>query len=159
MPSALVPLATLTLSSTQTSVTFSSISGSYRDLLLVINKTTSAGANTRCTINSDSGSNYSFLSMSGTGGSTFTATNTLSYAVFDDRAYSSSTSPQPIIVHFLDYSATDKQKAMIVRANGLAVDQIIGRWASTSAITSLSINNYGTNFTAGSTFSLYGVSA
>jgi hypothetical protein len=51
------PIATTTLSSAQSSVTFSSISGSYTDLVLVSNVSGSGGnANLRVTLNSDTGS-------------------------------------------------------------------------------------------------------
>ena len=43
MPITYEPIATTTLTTTTASVTFSSISGSYTDLILVINGTASAG--------------------------------------------------------------------------------------------------------------------
>jgi hypothetical protein len=59
--SAYTALANVTLGSSAASVTFSSISQSYRDLVLVITATTSAVDNAFIRFNSDSGSNYNIV--------------------------------------------------------------------------------------------------
>jgi hypothetical protein len=61
----------------------------------------------------------------------------------------------------IDYSATDKHKTILSRLNNTAraTNALINRWPSTAAITSIRINGNGANFTTGSTFALYGVSA
>ena len=58
---------------------------------------------------------------------------------------------------FMDYSATDKHKTVLIRANhpGETV-ACAGRWANTAAITSITINTAST-FVIGSVFSLYGI--
>jgi hypothetical protein len=55
------PLATVTLASTASSVTFSSIPATYRDLVVVHNNfgTVNNDANSNFRFNGDSGSNYS----------------------------------------------------------------------------------------------------
>ena len=58
------PLATSTLGSAAASVTFSSISGSYTDLVLVISCAQSAaGGGLRFQFNSDTGGNYSTVEI------------------------------------------------------------------------------------------------
>jgi hypothetical protein len=70
------------------------------------------------------------------------------------------------IIQVMDYSATDKHKTVLVRANTNApsVSGVVyasaGRWASTSAVTSLVLlPEVGPNFAIGSTFNLFGVIA
>jgi hypothetical protein len=72
----------------------------------------------------------------------------------------------PIIIQVMDYSATDKHKSVLVRANSDAPSQngvvaaVAGRWASTSAVTSVVLlPEVGPNFASGSTFNLFGVIA
>jgi hypothetical protein len=60
----------------------------------------------------------------------------------------------------MDYSATDKHKTVIYRAdaNGVSTEANAARWADTAAITSLKVL-YNTNMKTGMTLSLYGVIA
>jgi hypothetical protein len=58
-------IATSTLGSTASDVTFSSISGSYTDLVLIVNETCSTGSGLNVQFNSDTGSNYSSTYMYG----------------------------------------------------------------------------------------------
>ena len=163
--SAYVPLATKTLTvGTAQEVNFTSISQAYRDLICVINVLSSAGTGgvTSNQINADAGSNYSLVYMSGSGSaaSSSTATGTTYNAGIDI----STTSPANGIFQFMDYSATDKHKTILIRSNQTASDAgfTMGaravRWASTAAITQFRIRA-NTTFAIGSTFTLYGVSA
>lgn len=166
--SAYVPLANLTLSSSATLVTFTSISQSYRDLVLVVNVVGLTGTPTvtgsAMRVNSDSGSNYSWASMTGDGSSAIAFTNTSSGF---DLACGNSNSVSMAKVDFLDYSATDKHKAVLQRGiqPTINTNAYAMRWASTSAITSIQLYSpdyfAGTvdTWSAGSTFTLYGVSA
>jgi hypothetical protein len=164
MATALTPLANLTLSTAATSVTFSSISGSYRDLFLVVNTTSAVytGSYMRIKMNNDAGSNYNFVYMSNlNGGNSLysgSATNTAAaYIAFRGGVNGSHQAT------IFDYAQTNKFKTWISRAGAAdygGVDLISGYWGSTSAITSLTISDdNGWNFTVGSTFALYGVSA
>jgi hypothetical protein len=55
------PIATTTLGTSESSVTFSSISGSYTDLVLIcaVKNTANNGDEVAFQLNSDTGSNYS----------------------------------------------------------------------------------------------------
>jgi hypothetical protein len=160
------PLANITLGSTATSVTFSSINQSYRDLILVFE----GSANTSDRVvairfNSDSGSNYSRVQMSGTGSSA--ASGTLSGTATDFYYQATASQQTNAVVQIMDYTATDKHKSMVSRANTPAAYVFANahRWASTAAITSLQVfpatTSYGANgsFNIGSTFALYGIVA
>jgi hypothetical protein len=149
-----IALATTTLASAASSVTFSSISGSYRDLVLVYNGTTSANIGVDVEFNSDSNSaNYSRVFMyappvsSTTGG--------------PQEIFYSSTARTLVTCQLQDSSATDKHKTVLSRMG--AVDVLVGasalRWANTNAITSMKLTpKSGNTFTSG-TFSLYGIEA
>ena len=154
MPSALVPLANLTLGSAQASVTFSSIVGSYRDLYLVIDASGgTAGNNLFCAVNADTSTgNYNYVWMFSNGSSATCSSGNHYYLSYDGAITTA---------HFMDYSATDKHKTFIAR-NDIAASRvraIANRWANTSAITSLVLSTSGSSFAAGTTFALYGVSA
>jgi len=153
------PLANLTLSGTAASVTFSSISQAYRDLVLVFygNATTFQDFNIR--INGDTGANYSQMFMRGNGGAT-ASNGTQSTTIMQCTVSSMLQSANKVqyLVNIMDYSATDKHKAMLVEGTNANVgtETMSGRWASTAAITNISII---ASFAAGSTFALYGIAA
>jgi hypothetical protein len=57
------PLANVTLGATAATVTFGSIPATMRDLVVIVNGTTSSNVFTGLRFNSDSGSNYTFVRM------------------------------------------------------------------------------------------------
>jgi hypothetical protein len=164
MPSSITALANLTLGSNATSVTFSSIVGSYRDLLLVCTYTNGVSDNDNIAvkINSDTGSNYSTVTMSGNGSGTNSSTyNSSSYGWLAVQG-GFQTSRGQIRVNFFDYAQTDKHKSYLARNDTFdkGVESVAGRWASTSAIDTLNIYSVnGWTFATGSTFALYGIGA
>jgi hypothetical protein len=159
MASALTALANTTLGASASSVTFSSISGSYRDLLLVVNAKNTVGATgLRIQLNGDTGAtNYSWILVEGNGSSAASAQSTMEAFIAGPNA----TADSQQIINIMDYSATDKYKAAIVRADYPAgyTDTIVERWSSTSAVTSVKLYPAANQFATGSTFALYGVSA
>ena len=154
-----VALATTTLGASASSVTFSSIPASYRDLVLVADGTTAASDGyVVLQFNGDTGSNYSNVFMTGFGSTTesIASTNT------SIRRALMGNSQSNIIWQLLDYSATDKHKTVLSRSgsNGSTnVAAAAGRWANTAAVTSIAISSESSTFSSGSTFSLYGIEA
>lgn len=155
------PLANITLGSSAASVTFSSISQAYRDLVLVVRPiAASSGDNIHYRVNSST-SGYSWITAYGDGSSTGSG------AVGSDDSFRFrwaylSTSPTNFVTSFMDYSATDKHKTILGRgdSSGYASEMIAARWANTSAITSIYIyQENGTNFASGTTMALYGIAA
>ena len=148
----------VTLGSSASSVTFSGISATGKgDLVCVIeaSHTETSTKNILIRFNNDSGSNYSYVLMdsdlSSYGG---TGTN------FAVGQTSSSATRSLTIFQAMDFSATDKQKSIINRLSkpppdpGARVEALAGRWANTSAITTVNIISTGT-MAAGSTFQLF----
>jgi hypothetical protein len=160
--SAYTPLATITIGSSQpNNVTFSSISQSYRDLVLVVScsRVLSGQGVLRMRLNGDAG-NYTYINTAGisSGANSSSGSGTwMSFAQYDMTLNNAKTS---LIVNFFDYSQTDKTKQITSRM-GLpqaATVMTAGRWNSTAGINQiyLEIENA---FLQGSILSLYGVSA
>ena len=162
MPAALTPLANLTLSSAQSSVTFSSIVGTYRDLILVITAqcNTASSELTYLRFNGDTGNNYPSVYMYGTGSSPASSQSTIS-VVNINNTYFDQTNRGQMVYQIFDYAQTDKQKSVLGRADGASLSTNAGfaRWANTAAITTILVMSGFSGFAAGSTFALYGVSA
>ena len=161
MPRTYEPIATTTLGSGATSVTFSSISGAYTDLILVCNGNTSSNANNYLQFNSDTGSNYSATRLSGDGTSASSARNTnQTQMLLDGFGFWTSTYEGNKIIHIMNYSNTTTNKTVLTRANTASkgTDALVGLWRSTAAITSVRFNSDST-IQAGSTFTLYGIKA
>jgi hypothetical protein len=159
--SAWTALANTTLASAANSVTFSGISGSYKDLRLVFNGGIGS-SNASFTINGDSTSTYYWTTLEANGTTVASSWNGNTFGSFaNDYILWYNTSGILVTMDILDYSATDKHKTILSRGNNTAraVNAVVNRWPSTAAITSVQLNGNGTNFTAGSTFALYGVSA
>jgi hypothetical protein len=156
--SAYVALANVTLGSSASTVTFSSISQAYRDLVIVFSGRGTAGFVGR--FNGDTGSNYSVVTMAGNG-STTESTSVTSTSLFFANGTTNplnGTTQAQVILNFLDYSATDKHKTVLTRADrsdAIALASA-GRWANTAAITQIEIR---TNFIAGDSFALYGIAS
>ena len=165
MATALTPIAWQSLASASASVTFSSIPGTYRDLRLIFNGTaTSATGDTVVgSINGDAGANYSAVAMAGDGTSASSSSTTGQTTLYLNWFTAlSSASRNVTVVDYLDYAVTDKHKVVLSRSNNTAngTEALALRWASTAAITSVTIKFASANtWAAGSTFALYGVSA
>lgn len=153
------PIATNTLGSAAASVTFSSISGSYTDLVLVIQGThTSTGNNwIGLQYNADTGTTYSSTVVRGDGSSVSSSRNTNdNYA---GRSIITSAQQSNAIYQIQNYSNSTTYKTCLVRSNGDEVDMSVGLWRNTAAITTVRIVNIGTTFSSGTTFTLYGIAS
>lgn len=168
MASTYTPIATTTLGSATASYTFSSIPSTYTDLVLVmgslgINNAASAG---KLQFNGDTGSNYSVTFMYGNGSSVGSSRNT---SQTDMRIYGwqagnvANSNNDNVIINIQNYANTTTYKTAITRSNlpQNETASAVGLWRSTAAINSITLRTYnGTDlWTAGSTFTLYGIKA
>jgi hypothetical protein len=150
-------IASNTLGSAQSSVTFSSIPGTYTDLVLVFNGTLSGVTSAYVRYNSDSGTNYSRTSLYGDGSSA--GSNRGSNDTYYEAFYIG-TDNSTSILQILDYSNTTTHKTSLSRNNGGGyVSARVGLWRNTNAITTLLLAPTSGNFNSGSTFKLYGIEA
>ena len=157
------PIATTTLSS-GTSYTFSSIAGTYTDLVLValIGNATGAGGNgIRIQYNGDTASNYSWTYLVGDGSSAFSGRNT-SQAYFDAGMTNNTNDFSQVIFQIQNYSNTSTYKTTLYRGSSASTEAAaaVSLWRSTSAISSIKIAKAdGANFKSGTMLTLYGIQA
>ena len=154
------PIATTTASGSTSQYTFTSIPATYTDLVLVIMAANASASNFEITFNSDTGSNYSRTQLSGNGTSASSARES-NYTSYRTLSTPASTSTFAIAnFNIMNYSNTTTYKTLLDRG-GYASDQAyaqVGLWRSTAAITSIKLL-CGSNLSAGSTFTLYGIKA
>lgn len=160
MPTALVPLANLTLSSNPTTVTFSAISQAYRDLVLICDtrNNDSRGGTMWFNINNNSDMTYN-AGFYGTASSMGVVWQGAS-RIQNGQNVTSSTGRTQTILNALDYSTTNKKKSFIMKNSTADTFSAytVSTHTGTAAISTLSISiEWG--FAIGSTFALYGVVA
>jgi hypothetical protein len=154
------PIATTTLGSAASSYTFSSIPSTYTDLILVADMSATGSSNyPSVRLNGDTASNYSRTYINGDGSSATSARNTESYmTVFGNQVAASRVN---FIMHFMNYSNTTTFKTALSRKNDSAsvMGATVHLWRSTAAINTILISSQTSDtFSAGSTFTLYGIS-
>ena len=154
------PIATTTLGSANSTVTFSSIAGTYTDLILIANLLTASSARVKLRVNSDSGSNYSYTILTGSG----TAASSGREPSISEINYYWNGLPSGwsnYILNFQNYSNTTTYKTIIGRGNSTAVETFanVGLWRSTSAINTIELRSSVGTFDTGSTFTLYGIAS
>jgi hypothetical protein len=157
------PIATTTLGSAQSSVTFSSISGTYTDLIMVCNIKGTTAIDVKINFNSDTGTNYSNTYLTGNGSAASSGRRSnVAYFQPENNGYVTTTLEQNMIIHFMNYSNTTTYKTALARANNAStgLDAFVNLWRSTSAITSIALAKIaGGDLDTGSTFTLYGIKA
>ena len=160
------PIATTTLGSAAATVTFSSISGSYTDLVLVCNGgVTTASANAHLRFNNDTGSNYSDTNLTGSGSAASSSRSTNQTSIIlNSYGYPENDMNWNCLAYIMNYSNTTTYKTLLSRSNQAdnGVSALVGLWRSTAAITSIdiiSIFSGSPQFSIGTTFTLYGIKA
>lgn len=164
------PIATTTLSTTQTTITFSSIPSTYTDIVLVISgrgtRTSAAIVDGFIRFNNDSGSNYSTTHLYGDGSSAGSdrATNkTEAYmGYWFPTANTTSGIFSATTIHIQNYSNATTYKTLMSKdgnlsnTNGLPGTSV-SLWRSTSAINRVDLFLSPNDWATGSTFTLYGI--
>jgi len=156
-----IATTTLTNNTTQ-SVTFSSISGNYTDLVIVCLASNDTNArNLLLRMNSDTGGNYSNTRIFGDGSAAYSERSTNTTYMSIGINGNSSTNFSTHIINVMNYSNTTTYKTAIARSGYATayVDSYVGLWRSTSAITSIEVTTGAVNWRSGSTFTLYGIKA
>jgi hypothetical protein len=166
-------IASTVISSSTSSVTFSSIPGTFQHLHLRLNVRTVDGAvggnYLNVYFNNDTASGYSYAyneagnppssTNFGTGAST---SNTQAYSPYVATNANASSYFGPIIMDIFDYANTNKRKTFHMRgffhdrANSRP-SKMAGHWRDASAITSIKIEVPSGNYVNGSSFALYGI--
>jgi len=165
-------IATTTLGSAQSSITFSSIPQDYTHLQIRgIARSSNAtdGDYFYVQFNSDTGNNYTYHLLNGTGDTTPNSAAATAQAGAGAPRFSAGSNTANVfgvvIIDVLDYTNTNKNKTVRTiggfDGNGTGISRITsGVWLNTAAISSIVIKsgNAG-NLTQYSSFQLYGVKA
>lgn len=150
-----IALANITLTTTDSEVIFGSIPNTYRDLVLVWSGTSNSLG---LQFNGDTGSNYpvvqaqSSIATSVSGGETSITPSWVGWSG-NDHMFTS---------NIMDYSATNKHKTVLTRANinistGRSVAMQAARWANLNAINSIRIFTFSGSMQPGVQIALYGI--
>lgn len=163
-------MATVTLSTPVSSVTFSSIPNSYTDLILVNQYMTSSNGGLFLQYNGDADKVYSIvnlISSQNTTPSTY-ATADQNYIWADTylQGTGTITTDRPMTVsHIMNYANTSTWKTTLLRSSDVRTNDPtfgtvyagVATFRRAAAIDTINILAGGGNFVIGSTFSLYGI--
>lgn len=166
MASTYTPIATTTLGNSTTSdISFTSISGSYTDLVLVV-----SGAGTYAatdvliqTYLNNTLSGYSTTWLRGDGSSASSGRQTATsgaYVGYLPATLATAGSIGNIIINYQNYANTTTNKTILARSNAATskTQAAVCLSSSTSAITQINVATFGVGyFTSGTTFTLYGI--
>lgn len=163
MPITYRPIATTTLTTSSSTITFSSIPDTYTDLIVVLQGTANSNYwDLYVRFNSDSGSNYSVTRLWGNG-STVGSNRLTNDNLIQSTYYGTlGTSQSNQILNIMNYSNTTRYKNMLTRSNNAAngVDATAGLWRSTAAINSVTLMMFsGGSFQTGTVATVYGIKA
>ncbi len=157
-------IATTTLGSAQSSITFSSIPSTYTHLQIRMLANMNADINIR--FNGDTSSTYPYHFLYGAGSTPVSgADNVKTFGYLGYGGFSGSTAFSAIVTDVLDYTSTSKKKTIrtLMGNDGNTVGGGImlasSFWDTTpAAINSITIfSNGGANFGTNSSFALYGI--
>jgi hypothetical protein len=163
MPQTYEPIATTTLGSNQTSVSFTSIPNTYTDIVIITNVSGNDGA-ICIRFNNDTGSNYSSTMIRGNGSAASSGRVTNgTYIGGTSNLSVTAGSLQTAIWNIQNYSNTTTNKTVLFR-DGMATHitgLTVGLWRNTAAINRIDLSpEFGSQvFYSGSTFTLYGIKA
>jgi len=167
MPATYEPIATTTLSSAASSITFSTIPGTYTDLRVVcVYTTANFGIYTTLRFNSDTGGNYSDTYIIGDGSTATSARDVGSATFIGFGAYPNGISSGQfnlVTCDIFSYAGSTNKTSLLESSldkNGSGdVQRMVGLWRNTAAITSFTIATNGGTMSTGSTATLYGIKA
>lgn len=163
------PIATTTLSSAASNVDFTSIPGTYTDLIVVVNikMSSSTGNSVGIRPNLDTTNLYSSTYIYGNGTNALSGRNSNDNFAYLSYFVTPGTNDGFMAIgHIMNYANTTTFKTILSRGSATAstssypgAEAIANLYRSTSAITSLRIQTGSTNMASGSTFTLFGIKA
>lgn len=157
------PIASANGTGSSSTINFTSIPGTYTDLVIIARGRLSVGTDAMLQFNSDIGNNYSTTILYGEGSVAGSYRETSQARILADfYAPPNDTNNHIGIYHIMNYANTTTNKTILCRSSNAAigVDGTVGLWRSTAAITSVQVKNTGSrNWHTDSTFELYGIKA
>lgn len=168
MPVTYDKIATQTVTTATSTITFNSITSAYTDLIVVTHGTaTSNGLSVRLQFNGDTTTNYSRTTLSGYSSAAGSTRFTNASSIGSNWQVGGGTDgPSPVIFQILNYTNTTTFKTVLLRGNfypyggNSEVTAEVGLWRKTpEAINSITVTSSPGNFAVGSTFTIYGIKA
>jgi hypothetical protein len=172
-PNSYESIATVTLGSSQSSITFSSIPATFKHLQVrwvsQDDRATYPISEIKCVFNSDTGANYSYHQLAGDGGSAYAQGGTsASFIQIEIGGTTTGGTFGGGVMDILDYASTGKYKTTKALSGVMTnadysgyygiITENAGNWRSTSAITSMTFSpRYASNFTQYTKYALYGI--
>lgn len=164
MPATYEPIATTTLGSAASTITFSSIPATYTDLrLVIVGTSTNNNGYTGITFNSDTATNYSDTAVYGQGTTTISSrrSNQAQMPFWGWLTGISSTIPSMGTMDLFSYAGSTYKTALMSDSNDKngsgSVLRNVGLWRSTAAVTRIDLINQGSTFMTGTRATLYGI--
>lgn len=158
-----IPIATQTLGSAASTITFSSIPSTYTDLRLVLTGHLATGYSPQLQFNGDTGANYSTIFLSGTGSvANSTVTTSFNSVNLTSQNPWSQATNSLITADIFSYAGSTQKNCLVCASTDLngsgAVEFGVTLWLSTAAITSITVfvNSDGT-YATGTTATLWGI--
>jgi hypothetical protein len=156
------PIATVTLGSNQTDVSFSSIPSTYTDLVLIANCAGSANdLQVALRYNDDATSQYSVTELYGNGTSAGSyRISTTAWSLSPDVSLKNTLGQNNYIINVFNYANTTTYKTGLCRTNAIGstypgTAASVGLWRKTpEAINKITLVG---GFLSGSTFTLFGI--
>jgi hypothetical protein len=164
MPATFSPIATTTLGSAASSITFSSIPGTYTDLRLVLvgSRSASGSSDIFLRFNADTGTTYSQTILYGDGSAAASARDTSATKI--NMTYFGvglTTGLRFYTADIFSYAGSTYKTVLLESnedANGSGyVGRRVGLWSSTSAINQVGLSLSSGNFATNTVATLYGI--
>lgn len=160
MPVTYDKIATTTLSSPATTITFNSIAASWTDLRLIYVGTPVTGASLDVYFNSDTASNYSRTTLYGDGANTGSNRNS-NLGFWRTTFGMTASNPSFVALDILSYASSNYKTGLSTlsadwNGSGYAYRNV-GLWRNTAAITRIDLDLGGNSFASGTTATLYGI--
>jgi hypothetical protein len=164
VPPAYELIETTILGSATSEVVFSSLAtyaSTYKHLQLRAVTRSTVGGNARIRFNGDTGANYSWHLVYGTGNAVATSLGTNSSEMLATAQTPSAANQFTAhVIDILDFASTSKNKTIRSIGGSPATSEVVffsGAWRNLAQITSVTMRLSSSSFAAGSRFSLYGI--
>lgn len=158
-------IASTTLGSAATTITFSSVPSTYTNLRIVLRGACASQAFPVIRLNGDTGTNYIYLSLEAVGTSQYSyAGNSNDYAYLTGGTCEWNNSKiSTLKIDVLGYKNTNTRTNILTQNSadqnqaGGGVSLTTNTWANTATVTTIELGARGVNFLTGTTASLYGL--
>jgi hypothetical protein len=161
MPVTYEPIATTTLGSAASTISFTSISSGYTDLRLVLVTRDASGSIIRLRFNSDTGTNYSRTNLSGNGSTASSSRSTSANNISIGFGITTANVWGFYEMDIFSYAGSTNKTCLVTASedeNGSGtVSKRVGLWRNTAAITDIELSATSGTFASGSTATLYGI--